>query len=112
MGLNTRFKIMRHTRRIGVVEEEDSDETFRRVVRELQWFAFKNGIRPLALDWYLLSFGGQLEARQDLAQRYCSGPGPCSSHVCPVGCAGLCMDYSGSEWTGSLLFTNPVVRHQ
>jgi len=86
--------VMRLARRIGLVEKEIGDRHFREAVWALQTYGVLRGIRPAAMDWYVLAFGGQTEAARSLKRRFCPGPGSCRRRDCPVGSHGLCADYS------------------
>jgi len=85
--------VMRLSRRIGLVEKETGDRYLREAVWSLQVYGVLRGVRPAAMDWYLLTFGGQTGAAQTLNRRFCPGPNLCRLDDCRVGCRGLCSDH-------------------
>lgn len=87
--------IMRLARRIGLVEREVGERHLREAVWSLQAYSVLRGIRAAAMDWYLLSFGGQKEASESLRRRFCPSNGKCNANACAVGDKRLCTDYTG-----------------
>jgi len=89
--------VMRLARRIGMVRKETGDRHLREAVRKLQEYALARGIRVSATDWHLLAYGGQTEAGPTLTEKFCLGPGSCSSIKCPLGTGGLCLDFQSAK---------------
>ena len=86
--------VMRLSRRIGLVEKEFGDNHFREAVWSLQTYSVLRRIRPATMDLYLLTLGGQTDARSKLTSEFCPGPGTCKSTICLIGRTGLCQDFS------------------